>query len=149
MSAKIKVDVSPTPTKNRSVMWSNHMTNRKDIYVTWQIGNTSDKSENKEDCDMCYVLDYFYATHTQTIIETASFPLSWSSHEALTLIIVLLHRDPCYHCMIWSSSSSSVRYNLPQVQLSLVDAYQPLLSFTYFSIYNEKYINCTTRRLRP
>ena len=43
----------------------------------------------------------------------------------------------------------SVRYNLLQVQLSLVDAYRPLLSFTHTSIYDKKYINCTLRTLRP
>ena len=33
------------------------------------------------------------------------FPLSWSTHKALTLILVLLHRDPLYHCTIRSDSS--------------------------------------------
>ena len=40
------------------------------------------------------------------LIQTASFiSRSWSIHKALTLILVLLHRDLSYHCMIWSDSS--------------------------------------------
>ena len=94
-------------------------------------------------------LDYSYTYHTQIIIGTASFSLSQSLHKALTLTLVPLHHDLCYHCTIQSDSSLSVRYNLLQVQLSLGDAYRPLLSFTYTSIYVEEYINCTTRTLRP
>ena len=41
--------------------------------------------------------------------------LSQSLHKVLTLILVPLYRDLCYHCMIWSDSSLSVQYNLLQV----------------------------------
>ena len=34
------------------------------------------------------------------------FILSWSTHKALTLILVLLHRDLFYHCTIRSDSST-------------------------------------------
>ena len=101
-------------------------------------------------CDHeCYVfgllLHHLYADYNWDCIAS----LSWSLHKVLTLILVLLHCDPCYHCTIWSSSSSSVWYNLLQVWLSLADSYQPLLSSTYTSIYGEEYINCTTRTLGP
>ena len=72
--------------------------------------------------------------------------LSWSLPKALTVIFVLLH---CDSCTIWSCSNISVWYDLLWVQLSLVDAHRPLLSFTYTSIYDEEYINCTIRTLGP
>ena len=99
--------------------------------------------------NMLRFLDYLYAYHTQTIMGTASFLYLQSIHKVLTLIFVLLYRDSCYHCTIWSRLSTSVWYNLLWVQLSLLDAHWPLLSFTYTSIYDEKYINCTIRTLRP
>ena len=69
--------------------------------------------------------------------------------KVLTLIIVLLYRDLLYLCVIQSDSSLFAWYHLLQVQLSLIDAHWPLLSFTYTSIYDEEYINCTTRTLGP
>ena len=69
--------------------------------------------------------------------------------QAFTVLNVLSHHDLGSHCTIWSDSSSSVQYNLLWVQLSLVDAYRPLHSFTYISIYDKEYINCTIRILRP
>ena len=92
--------------------------------------------------------DYLYASHTQTYLDCI-FSLSRSLHKALTPILVPLHHNLCHHCTIWSDSSLSVQYNLLQVRLSLGDTYWPLLSFTYINIYVEKYINCTTRTLRP
>ena len=57
----------------------------------------------------------FHANHTQTIIGTASFLYLNPFHKTLTLIIVPLHRNLCYHCTIQSDLSLSVRYNLLQV----------------------------------
>ena len=84
----------------------------------------------------------------QITIGTALFPFYLNPFtKALTLINVPSHHDFLYHPYDLSAFDSPTRYNLLQVQLSLVDAYQPLLSFTYTSIYNEEYINCTTRTL--
>ena len=113
----------------------------------------------REDAVAVTLSDYLYASHTQTNSDClVSFLSSRSFHKALTAIIVLLHRDLLYHCTIRSDSSIpypctitslSVRYNLLLVQLSLVDLHLPLLSFTYISSYDEGYLNCTSRTLRP
>ena len=101
-------------------------------------------------CDgHCYIFRLLWCQPYTDYHWDCIISLSRSLHKALTLILVPIHRDLCYHCTIWSDLSLSVRYNLLQVQLSLVDAYRPLLSFTYTSIYNKEYINCTTRTLRP
>ena len=42
-----------------------------------------------------------------------------------------------------------VRYNLLQVQLSLVDAHLPLHSLAYLVRYDNKYLRCTSRTLGP
>ena len=42
------------------------------------------------------LLDYFYTYHTQTNTGTASFLYLDPLTKAMSLIIVLLHRDPCY-----------------------------------------------------
>ena len=97
----------------------------------------------------CYISDYFHTHHMQIIIGTAPFFLSGSLHEALTLILVLLHHNLCYHCTIWSGSSLSVRYNLLRVQLSLVDAHLPSYSLAYLVRYDDEYLNCTIRTLGP
>ena len=78
-----------------------------------------------------------------------SFLLSWSLHQALALILVLLHRNLCYHCTIWSDLSLLVRYNLLQVQLSLVDTHLPSHSLAYLVRYDDGYLNCTSRTLGP
>ena len=83
--------------------------------------------------------DYLYAFHMQTYSDCSFIFRSWSTHPAWLLSL--------YHYIV--ISVIIVRYNLLQVQLSLVDAHRPLLSSTYTSIYNEEYINCTIRTLRP
>ena len=116
-----------------------------DKYMTcndWNIINETMRAQ-------CYIFGLLLCLPYADYHWDCTFLLSWSLHKGLTLILVPLHRDLCYHCTIWSNSSLSVWYNLLQVQLSLVDAYRPLVSFTYNSLYVEEYINCTTRTLRP
>ena len=100
-----------------------------------------------------------YSTyHTQTIIGTASFlyldpiirrwllPLYF--YIMISLIIVRWDLTQVLLSLYWYIMIS-VRYNLLLVRLSLVDPHLPLLSFTYTSSYDKRYLNCTSRTLGP
>ena len=87
-----------------------------------------------------------YTPPIRRLIQTARLSFILIPSPGISVISVPLHHDLCTIC---SDLSLSVWYNLLQVRLSSVDVYRPLLSFTYNSIYDEKYINCTTRMLRP
>ena len=99
--------------------------------------------------DLCYIFRLLLHLSCADYHWDCFILLSQSIHKVLTLIIVPLYRNLLYPCTIQSDSSLSVQYNLLQVQLSLVDAHRPLLSLTYTSIYDDRYINCTTRTLGP